>query len=143
MVPCRTRFSAIRRLASIAILAALALALAGCAAALRTPPPADSAAEALPAFGDSVFYDVPPRLVDMPTPHSEVRADRPIHSSVVVWALVDSDGRVREARLNPPGTWGGFEPALAAVRQARFQPARANGYPVATWYPVPVEISIP
>ena len=73
-----------------------------------------------------------------------VRADYPdiarqagVEGTVVVQALVGTDGRVRDTRVvrSIPMLNGA---ALEAVRQWRFKPAATSGKPVAAWVSVPI-----
>lgn len=64
-----------------------------------------------------------------------------VEGTVVLWALVDLDGRVREVRVqrSVPLLDGA---ARAAVERWRFTPALANGRPVRVWVAVPVHFSL-
>ena len=55
---------------------------------------------------------------------------------------VDEDGRVAEARLQQglAGQDAINATVLAAVRNAKFQPATKSGIPVKMWRPVVVEV---
>jgi len=60
-----------------------------------------------------------------------------VEGTVVVQALVGTDGNVRDTRIvrSIPMLNGA---ALEAVRQWRFKPAATGGKPVATWVSVPI-----
>ncbi len=64
----------------------------------------------------------------------------------VVWirALVDKEGRVRDARVQKPsGTNVGFEEAaLKAALENVYRPAIQNGQPVAVWISYKVEFKL-
>ena len=73
-----------------------------------------------------------------------VRADYPdiarqagVEGTVVVQALVGTDGRVRDTRIvrSIPMLNGA---AIEAVKQWRFKPAATSGKPVAAWVSVPI-----
>jgi len=109
--------------------------------------------------GDSVVVDIP--LEDyFPTPDEfvaveempvEIYREEPTYpemaelteKSGVVWvqALVDKEGRVRDARvLKPSGTNVGFEEAaLEAAYKNKYKPAIQNGRPVPVWVSYKVE----
>ena len=109
--------------------------------------------------GDSVVVDIPLEeyfpsadefvaVEEMPV---EIRHESPIYpemaelteKSGIVWvqALVDKEGRVRDARvLKPSGTNVGFEEsALEAAYKNLYRPAIQNGTPVAVWVSYQVE----
>ena len=109
--------------------------------------------------GDSVIVDIPldeyfptadefVAVEEMPV---EIRHEDPIYpemaelteKSGVVWvqALVDKEGRVRDARvLKASGTNVGFEEAaLEAAYSNLYRPAIQNGTPVAVWVSYKVE----
>ena len=93
-----------------------------------------------------------PMPVDaLPVPIKEVqpqypRAARKAKIEGVVWvkALVDKNGRVREAIISrPSGQSVGFEEAaLRAAYQNEYQPAISDNVPVAVWIAYPVRFSI-
>jgi len=109
--------------------------------------------------GDSVVVDIPLEeyfptadefvaVEEMPV---EIRHEDPIYpemaelteKSGIVWvqALVDKEGRVRDARvLKPSGTNVGFEEAaLEAAYKNLYRPAIQNGSPVPVWVSYKVE----
>ncbi|MGH9531737.1 MAG: TonB family protein [Terriglobales bacterium] len=80
---------------------------------------------------------------ESPQKAAEVTAPRPIHTpdpefphegcstgTVVLWAVIGEDGRVKEAGVERGRGKGPDRKALEAVRQWRFEPARKNGTPV-------------
>ncbi|HEX9104204.1 MAG TPA: TonB family protein, partial [Polyangia bacterium] len=73
----------------------------------------------------------PPRLIERVAavyPPDAARAG--LTGAVTLELLVDAEGRVAEATVLAPAGHGFDEAALAAVRQFRFAPGRADGKPV-------------
>ena len=70
-------------------------------------------------------------------PYPELARQAGVEGTVVVQALVGTDGRVRETRVvkSIPMLNGA---AQEAVRQWRFRPAAEAGAPVATWVSIPM-----
>lgn len=92
---------------------------------------------ALPKFGEFVNVD------EFPVPISSVVPERPtdgvfgIEGTVMVWALVDRNGRVKETRVTNP--YQKLEKAAqAAARQWVFRPARFRDRTVAVWVRIPL-----
>ena len=61
-----------------------------------------------------------------------------IEGQVILQALIDSDGTVKEAQiLKSPGAKFGFdEEAINAIKQWRYKPGLQNGRPVAVYFTV-------
>ncbi|RMH18329.1 MAG: TonB family protein, partial [Acidobacteria bacterium] len=78
---------------------------------------------------------VPPRVIERAHPIFPPQARRLNKAvTVTVKVLVGTDGRVREAELvSKPVGFGVDEAALRAARQARYEPATADGKPIAQW----------
>ncbi|MGZ3443319.1 MAG: TonB family protein, partial [Polyangia bacterium] len=73
----------------------------------------------------------PPRIlekVDALYPAEAARAG--VQGAVTLELIVDAEGRVAEATVLAPAGHGFDEAALAAVKQFRFSPGRADGKPV-------------
>jgi protein TonB len=94
----------------------------------------------LPKFGEFVKVD------EFPVPISSVTPERPsdgvfgVEGTVMVWALVDRNGRVKETRVTHP--YSKLEKAAqAAARHWVFRPARANGRPIAVWVRIPLRFT--
>ena len=69
--------------------------------------------------------------------YPELARQAGVQGTVVVQALVGTDGRVRDTRIvRSIPVFNGA--AQDAVRQWRFKPAAAGGVPVATWVSVPM-----
>jgi len=73
-----------------------------------------------------------PRVVYDPEPeYSEEGRKLKTQGSVVLWLVVDTDGRPRNIRVRRALGVGLDEKAVEAVSKWRFAPARLNGRPVA------------
>ena len=97
---------------------------------------------ALPAITDAVQVDsLPVALNRVPPAYPDSAREARIDGTVVVKALVDREGRVRDVRVitSIPAL---DESAKAAVRQWQFHPARFRNHPVAVWVSVPVRYSL-
>jgi TonB family protein len=124
------------------------LCLAGCSTTAPSNQP-DNAIECvdnepLPVPGSSIPYDTPPvvlKRVDPEYPRLAIAAG--LAGDVVVSALVDRCGKVRDAVITKSAEFNGFDdPALSAVRQWRFEPARYRASAVAMWSDVKVEFRL-
>jgi len=109
--------------------------------ALTTSDPKSRAPNTPPDPREIVFVD------DLPNISRRVRPTYPpgfesqrIGGAVTVHALVGENGRVRDAFCEEQDR-GFNEPALTAVRQWIFKPARCGGRPVAVWVVVPIKFS--
>jgi TonB family protein len=118
---------------------------------VREALPADSALakDAAPVrrkprveLGGYVFVEELPVAIERIAPKYPDRAIREgINGVVRVQALVAKDGRVTKTYV----VWSLpylDEPAVTAVRQWRFQPARSEGKPVAVWVLIPVKFRL-
>jgi TonB family protein len=73
----------------------------------------------------------PPKLIEkVEAVYPEEAARAGITGAVTLELIVDGEGRVTEATVLAPAGHGFDEAALAAVRQFRFSPGRADGKPV-------------
>ncbi|HWE28152.1 MAG TPA: TonB family protein, partial [Polyangia bacterium] len=73
----------------------------------------------------------PPKLIERVEAHYPDDAARAgVQGAVTLELIVDAEGRVAEATVLAPAGHGFDEAALAAVRQFRFTPGRADGKPV-------------
>lgn len=133
---------------SLVVVAMAYLCLAGCSAtAPGSQPDKDIECvdnEPLPVPGSSVPYDILPTLlkrVDPEYPRLAIAAG--LAGDVVVSALVDRCGKVRDAVVTKSSEFSGFdEPAIRAVKQWRFEPARYRKAAVAMWSDVTVEFRL-
>jgi len=92
--------------------------------------------EYFPEAGEFVAVEVMPAEIYHETPEYPEMASLTEKSGTVwVQALVDKEGKVRDARvLKPSGTNVGFEEsAIEAAYKNRYKPAIQNGRPVAVW----------
>ncbi len=102
------------------------------------PPPG----EVLPKFGEYVYVQELPEAVARVAPaYPTVAREKGISGTVMVQALVGSDGGVHDTRVvkRIPLLDAAAE---ASVRQWRFKPARANGRPVSVWVAIPVQFTL-
>ncbi len=105
-----------------------------------TPP--SPGAERDPAFGEYVYVEQLPELIQRTAPsYPETARLAGIDGTVMVQALVGRDGRVKETRIvqSIPIL---DEAAVQAVRQWVFVPAKLKGKPVAVWVGAPVKFSL-
>jgi TonB family protein len=103
------------------------------------------ATEILPAPDEFVAFQEKPVPIHFETPVYPEMAELTGQSGMVwVRALVDRDGRVRDARIDrPSGTNVGFEAAaLSAAFKNVYKPAIQNGLPVAVWITFKVEFKL-
>ncbi len=103
-------------------------ALFGSRTVAPPPPPAPSPAET-PVF---MQWEQAPRLIDMVTPiYPDSARLAGLEGEVVLQIVVDEQGYVTEAvviQATPPGLFD--DAAARAIRQWRFEPARASGEPI-------------
>jgi protein TonB len=102
------------------------------------PPPGPS-----PPAGDEPIYvggDVePPEALHAPPPrYPELARVAGRDGLVVLQAVIDRDGTVRDVRVLRGAPFGMTEAAVEAVRTWRFRPARRAGEPVAVYYQLTV-----
>lgn len=90
----------------------------------------------LPAFGDYVYVEELPEVIEKVAPEFPTDLKEGIEGVVIVQALVGTDGRVKDTRVvkSIPML---DDAVVAAVRQWVFKPAEAKGNPVAVWVAVP------
>jgi len=102
----------------------------------------DEIGRGMPEPDEWVAVEEMPVLQDIPAPEYPVIARQAgIDGTVLVRTLVGKDGAVREAFV-VSGRRYLDEPALAAVRHARFTPAQQGGRPVAVWVQVPMRFTL-
>jgi len=102
----------------------------------RAPP---GKKEGSPRFGDYVYVEELPEAIEKPRPEYPEAARRAgIEGTVLVQALVGTDGRVKDTKVvkSVPGL---DDAAIAAVKKWVFKPALGHGEPVAVWVAVPVK----
>ena len=96
--------------------------------------PSEADSEYFPAPGEFVMTEtLPVRIDEQQLVYPEVAALTGTEGVVIVEALVDREGRVREARVvKPSGSSVGFEQAaLVFAHKHLYKPAIQNGRPVA------------
>jgi TonB family protein len=72
-----------------------------------------------------------PRVLSAPDPEYPEQARKAgLQGIVILWTVVDTDGRISEVHISRPLGMGLDEKAIEAVRRWRFEPARQNGKPV-------------
>lgn len=98
----------------------------------KMPPLRGSAAQRRPSRLPNLIYKVEPE-------YSEEARKAKVQGTVMLTAIVDPSGRLREIRVIAPLGLGLDEKAVAAAELWRFQPAMADGKPVA--YPVHIEVN--
>lgn len=105
-------------------------------------PRLDVDGKPLPAFGDYVYVEeLPEAITRVPPVYPAAARSAGVEGIVMVQALVLRDGSVGDTRVVrsiPPLDVA----ASTAVRQWRFQPARANGQPIAVWVGIPVRFTL-
>ncbi len=93
-------------------------------------PTAAAAAEDAEALFSSSELDQPPRPVHQPSPMLTPELRRKAPATVHVLFLVSTDGRVENAIVHKSTDAAFDQPALAAVRQWKFEPGKRGGKPV-------------
>lgn len=107
---------------------------------VNTPP-----AEILPGPDEFVAFQEKPVPIHFEIPvYPEIAELTGQSGTVWIRALVDKDGRVRDALIDrPSGSRVGFEEAaLAAAFKNVYRPAIQNGQPVAVWITFKVEFKL-
>ena len=125
--------------AGVATLGLLA-ALAGCANAPTRLTTVE--ATATPAFAradGNLEAPVPLRTVRPQYPFEMKRSG--IGGDVHVKCLIDEKGFVRESEVVTASQREFEQPALAAIKQWTFQPARRDGVPTAQWVVIPLKFT--
>ncbi len=108
----------------------------------RPKASAPDTGEALPPYGTFVYVEELPRTIRRVAPeYPEIARKAGVSGIVMVNALVGRDGLVKDARVSRSIPMLD-DAALEAVRQWRFEPARAHGKPVAVWVAVPVRFTL-
>ncbi len=103
----------------------------------RVSPPEEDIAD-LPKFGEYVYVEELPEAVYRMPPKYPIEASQAgVTGTVIVQALVDKQGRVRDTRVTRSIPLLD-EAAVAAVRQWVFKPALVDNKPVAVWVAAPV-----
>jgi periplasmic protein TonB len=78
-----------------------------------------------------------PRVLSAPDPEYPEQARKAgLQGTVILWTVVETDGRISEVHISRPLGMGLDEKAIEAVRKWRFTPAMRDGKPV------PVQLNI-
>jgi len=108
----------------------------GSVAPLVPPPPADEAIPYRPEMAR-------PRIVTRVEPHyTEMARKARLQGTVIVSAVIDVDGRVRDVQILKRLGMGLDAEAADAVAQWRFTPATLNGRPVKVLYTLTVNFAV-
>jgi protein TonB len=84
-----------------------------------------------------------PRVLENPSPdYSEEARKAKYQGTVILWLIVDSNGRPRDLKVAHSLGMGLDQKALEAVRRWKFQPATKNGTPVAVQINVEVNFHL-
>ncbi len=84
-----------------------------------------------------------PRVLENPSPdYSEEARKAKYQGTVVLWLIVDADGRPRNVKVARSLGMGLDQKAIEAVRRWKFQPALKNGTPVAVQINVEVNFHL-
>lgn len=118
------------------VLVATVLHLGGSCAA----PPV--AAEELPAFGDFVYCEILPEVIEKTEPvYPPIAREAGVEGTVMVQMLVDKTGVVRDVRVVKSIPMLDVA-AVECVRRWRFKPALSNDRPIAVWIAAPVRFAL-
>lgn len=106
------------------------------------PPPGATGEDREPKFGEYVYVEELPEVLQKVAPKYPEEARRAgVEGTVVVQALIGRNGRVKDTRIvNSIPLLD--DAAVTAVRQWEFDPAKSKGKPVAVWVAVPVKFSL-
>ncbi len=95
-----------------------------------------------PALGEYVYVEELPEAVEkVPPIYPESARRNSIEGTVLVMALVGTDGLVQDTKVGKsiPGL---DDAAVACVRQWRFKPGLSEGAPVAVWVACPIKFTL-
>lgn len=99
--------------------------------------------DALPKPDEFVAFEMPPTPVLQPKPeYPEIARKAGVEGIVIVKALIDKDGRVKDTQLIKGLGAGLDEAAIASVKASIFTPAIQNHRPVAVWMAVPLRFKL-
>jgi protein TonB len=102
-------------------------------------PPAE---DELPKFDQYVYVEeLPEAITKVPPLYPDLAREAGVDGTVMVQALVDKSGRVRDTRVVKSIPMLDAA-AVAAVKQWVFKPALSNNRPVAVWVAVPVRFTL-
>ncbi len=102
-------------------------------------PPSE---EDLPKFGDFVYFEELPEVITkVPPVYPDLAREAGVDGTVLLQALVDKEGRVRDVKVAKSIPMLD-NAAVSAVKQWIFKPALSNNKPVAVWVAVPVRFTL-
>lgn len=107
--------------------------------AIVVAPPAE---ESMPGLGEYVYVEELPEAIKRVAPrYPDLAREAGVDGTVLVQALVDKGGKVRDVRVQKSIPMLD-QAAVDAVKQWTFKPALSNNKPVAVWVAVPVKFSL-
>lgn len=107
---------------------------------LTTPPARDGSLP--PRAGEYQYVEEPPQAVETMMPQLPyLSGHEDIEGTVILQALVGTDGRVVETKIVHPVPFLDHS-CTEAMRQWRFQPALCGGQPVPLWITVPIKFTL-
>jgi protein TonB len=96
----------------------------------------------MPRLGDYVYVEELPEVITQVKPvYPDLAREAGVDGTVLLQALVDKDGRVRDVKVEKSIPMLDAS-AVAAVKKWIFKPALSNNKPVAVWVAVPVRFSL-
>ncbi len=102
-------------------------------------PPSE---ESMPGLGQYVYVEELPEAIKRVHPrYPDLAREAGIDGTVLVQALVDKNGKVRDVKVQKSIPMLD-QAAVDAVKQWTFKPALSNNKPVAVWVAVPVKFSL-
>jgi protein TonB len=122
--------------------AALVLAATACSSHRGGVTPAGNAA-GFESADDFIAFDTPPELDRSVEPeYPEYARQHQIEGRVMLRVTVSEKGKVTDARVMESSDRMFNEPALAAVRQFHFKPARKDGQAVRSTVAIPIQFRL-
>jgi periplasmic protein TonB len=101
-----------------------------------------TAGDESPAFGEFVYYEEAPTLINMPAPlYPDLAREAGLEGTVKVQALIGKDGQVKDVKV-VKSIQMLDDSAVQAVRRSSWKPALNNNKPVAVWVEVPVRFAL-
>lgn len=99
--------------------------------------------DALPPPDTFIAYETPPTNVKPIKPvYPEMARKAGVEGTVILFVLIDKEGKVRDIKVRK-GIGGGLdESAVAAVRATPWTPAIQNNRPVSVWVSVPIRFKL-
>lgn len=104
------------------------------------PPVVERPDEPVPF--DPASIERPRRVVAPLPPYTELARHMRVEGFVVLEAVIDTEGRVRDVRVVRPLPGGLDRSAVETIRTWRFEPARRDGRPIAVLYNLTVNFRL-